>query len=177
MGASVAARAPAATPFPHVEPVADYAGRPLLAVVVDAEEEFEWAEPLAPQPRGTASIKAQRVAHTLFVHCGIRPTYLVAYPLASETAAIGVLREYLADGLYDIGAQLHPWVTPLFHQGETEAQSCPGNLPVAVEREKLTRLTDCLQGRAVWLWSEHRRAVGRSRVRDRHQPDPAHFLR
>ena len=40
MGASVAARAPAATPFPHVEPVADYAGRPLLAVVVDAEEEF-----------------------------------------------------------------------------------------------------------------------------------------
>ncbi len=109
------------------------------------EEEFEWAEPLAPQPRGTASIKAPRVAHTLFAHYGIRPTYLVTYSLASEIAAIGVLREYLADGLCDICAQLHPWVTPPFRQGETEAQSYPGNLPVAVEREKPARLTDAIE--------------------------------
>jgi phosphatidylinositol alpha-1,6-mannosyltransferase len=145
MDASVAAHAPAATPFPQVEPVADYTGRPLLAVVVDAEEEFEWAEPLAPQPRGTASIKAQRAAHTLFAHYGIKPTYLVTYPLATETAAIGVLRDYLADGLCDIGAQLHPWVTPPLGQGQSEAQSYPGNLPVAVEREKLARLTDAVE--------------------------------
>ena len=31
-----------------------------------------------------------------------------------------VLREYLADGKCDIGAQLHPWVTPPF-DSETEA--------------------------------------------------------
>ena len=145
MDASVAASTPATTPFPYAEPVTNYAGRPLLAVVVDAEEEFEWAEPLAPQPRGTASIKAQRAAHTLFAHYGIKPTYLVTYPLASEAAAIGVLREYLADGLCDIGAQLHPWVTPPFSQGQSEAQSYPGNLPEAVEREKLSRLTDAIE--------------------------------
>lgn len=145
MDDSVAARVPPGTPFPHVETVRNYAGRPLLAVVVDAEEEFEWAEPLAPQPRGTASIRAQRAAHTLFAHYGIKPTYLVTYPLASEANAIGVMREYQADGLCDIGAQLHPWVTPPIGRSDTEAQSYPGNLPIAVEREKLHRLTDAIQ--------------------------------
>jgi uncharacterized protein Usg len=145
MDDSVAARVPASTPFPHAEPVRNYAGRPLLAVVVDAEEEFEWAEPLAPQPRGTASIRAQRAAHTLYASYGIKPTYLVTYPLASETNAIGVLREYLADGVCDIGAQLHPWVTPPIGRSDTEAQSYPGNLPIAVEREKLHRLTEAIE--------------------------------
>lgn len=133
------------SPFPCAEPVRDYAGRPLLAVVVDAEEEFEWAEPMAPQPRGTVSIHAQRGAHALFAHYGIKPTYLVTYPLATEPVAVGVLREYQADRLCEIGAQLHPWVTPPFSQGSTEALSYPGNLPVALEREQLARLTDAIE--------------------------------
>jgi phosphatidylinositol alpha-1,6-mannosyltransferase len=133
------------SPFPCAEPIAPYHGRPLLAVVVDAEEEFEWSEPLAPQPRGTGSIGAQRVAHALFAHYGIKPTYLLTYPLASEASAVAVLREYLADGLCDIGAQLHPWVTPPFTQGLTEAQSYPGNLPLEAERAKLQRLVEAIE--------------------------------
>jgi phosphatidylinositol alpha-1,6-mannosyltransferase len=136
---------PAGSPFPLAEPVAAYRGRPLLAVVVDAEEEFEWAVPLAPQHRGTVSIRAQRGAHTLFAYYGIKPTYLVTYPLAAEDSAIGVLREYLAEGLCEIGAQLHPWVTPPFAPGAPETQSYPGNLPVAVEREKLARLVAAIE--------------------------------
>ena len=96
---------PAGSPFPLAEPVAAYRGPPLLAVVVDAEEEFEWAVPLAPQHRGTVSIRAQRSAHTLFAYYGIKPTYLVTYPLAAEDSAIGVLREYLAEQLHG-GKQL-----------------------------------------------------------------------
>ena len=137
--------APAGSPFPLAEPVTAYRGPPLLVVVVDAEEEFQWAEPLAPQHRGTVSIRAQRSAHTLFAHYGIKPTYLVTYPLATEDNAIGVLREYLADGLCEIGAQLHPWVTPPFAPGARETQSYPGNLPVAIEREKLSRLIGAIE--------------------------------
>jgi phosphatidyl-myo-inositol dimannoside synthase len=136
---------PAGSPFPLAEPVAPYRGPPLLAVVVDAEEEFEWAVPLAPQHRGTVSIRAQRSAHTLFAHYGIKPTYLVTYPLAAEDSAIGVLRDYLAEGLCEIGAQLHPWVTPPFASGAPETQSYPGNLPVAIEREKLARLVGAIE--------------------------------
>jgi phosphatidylinositol alpha-1,6-mannosyltransferase len=137
--------APAGSPFPLPEPTAPYRGPPLLAVVVDAEEEFEWAEPLAPQYRGTVSIRAQRSAHTLFAHYGIKPTYLITYPLATEDSAVAVLREYLADGVCEIGAQLHPWVTPPFASGARETQSYPGNLPVAIEREKLTRLIGAIK--------------------------------
>ena len=131
-------------PFPNRAPVVCYRGPPLLAVVVDAEEEFEWAQPLTPQHRTTVSIRAQRNAHTLFAYYGIKPIYLVTYPLAAEDNAIGVLREYLAAGACEIGAQLHPWVTPPFIDGAGETQSYPGNLPVALEREKLARLVGAI---------------------------------
>ncbi len=127
-------------PFPNRAPAVTCQGPPLLAVVVDAEEEFEWAQPLTPQHRTTVSIRAQRNAHTLFSYYGIKPIYLVTHPLAAEDTAIGVLREYLAAGACEIGAQLHPWVTPPFIDEGTETQSYPGNLPVALEREKLARL-------------------------------------
>lgn len=145
MDARVDPGLPPSSLFPHPAPVLDDAGPPLLAVVVDAEEEFEWADPLAPQPRGTVSIAAQRAAHTLFARYGIKPTYLLTYPLASEAHAIGVLREYLADGVCDIGAQLHPWVTPPYTARLTQAQSYPGNLPIDLEREKLARLVGAIE--------------------------------
>jgi phosphatidylinositol alpha-1,6-mannosyltransferase len=145
MDAIASVAAPASSPFPLAEPTAPYRGPPLLAVVVDAEEEFEWAEPLAPQHRGTVSIRAQRNAHRLFAYYGIKPTYLITYPLAAEDSAVAVLGEYLADGLCEIGAQLHPWVTPPFAPGAHETQSYPGNLPVAVERDKLSRLVDAIE--------------------------------
>jgi phosphatidylinositol alpha-1,6-mannosyltransferase len=145
MDATTDSFARTASPFPRPEPIAPYRGPPLLAIVVDAEEEFEWAEPLAPQHRTTVSIRAQRSAHTLYAHYGIKPIYLVTYPLAVEDSAIGVLREYLADGACEIGAQLHPWVTPPFASGVTETQSYPGNLPIDVEREKLARLVGAIE--------------------------------
>ena len=74
-----------------------------------------------------------------------RPTYLVTYPIASDPSAAGVLRDYLADGSCDIGAQLHPWVTPPFDAGTEERLSFPGNLPLAVEREKLHRLAETVR--------------------------------
>ncbi len=141
--------APPGSPFPLPESVAPYRGPPLLAVVVDAEEEFEWAEPLAPQHRGTVSIRAQRSAHTLFAHYGIKPTYLITYPLATEGSAVAVLREYLADRLCEIGAQLHPCkvttpssvVRALVEDAVLSGQSAT----VAIEREKLTRLIGAIE--------------------------------
>jgi phosphatidylinositol alpha-1,6-mannosyltransferase len=132
------------SPFPNREPVRLRLSRPVLCVIVDAEEDFLWEGPFSPTNNSTASIGAQRRIHGLFAHYGIRPIYLVTYPLASEPSAIAALREYQADGLCDIGAQLHPWVTPPVVTAETERSSYPGNLPVGVEREKIRRLVDCI---------------------------------
>ena len=54
------------------------------------------------------------------------------------------LRELLQSGLCEVGAQLHPWMTPPFTEEVGEANSYAGNLPVALEFEKARRLTEAL---------------------------------
>jgi phosphatidylinositol alpha-1,6-mannosyltransferase len=134
----------ARSPFPHRQPIGLRLEKPVLCVIVDAEEDFLWEGPFTSTNNSTTSIGAQQKTHVMFAHYGVRPIYLVTYPLASEPSAIGALREYQADGLCDIGAQLHPWVTPPVVQGETERFSYPGNLPLDIEREKIRRLVDAI---------------------------------
>ncbi|HKN10729.1 MAG TPA: hypothetical protein VJ376_14810, partial [Pseudomonadota bacterium] len=117
--------------FPGVEPIGFPAGPPILCIIVDAEEEFHWGRPLSARNHATTSIHHQRRAHEVFSCYDAKPTYLVTYPIAADPAAAGVLRDYLADGRCDIGAQLHPWVTPPFESGGEEPLSFPGNLPPA----------------------------------------------
>ncbi len=126
--------------FPNIEPIRLPAGRPILCIIVDAEEEFHWGRPVSARNNTTSSIRHQKRAHEVFSCYDARPTYLVTYPIASDASAADVLRDYLADGSCDIGAQLHPWVTPPFAGGSEERLSFPGNLPPALEREKLHRL-------------------------------------
>ena len=131
--------------FPASEPVRLPPGRPILCIIVDAEEEFHWGRPVSARNNATASIRHQKRAHEVFSCYGARPTYLVTYPIASDPSAAGVMREYLAEGRCDIGAQLHPWVTPPFDSGTEERLSFPGNLPPALEREKLHRLAEAVR--------------------------------
>jgi phosphatidylinositol alpha-1,6-mannosyltransferase len=137
----------ARSPFPRRQPIGVRLEKPVLCVIVDAEEDFLWEGPFTSTNNSTTSIGAQQKTHVMFAHYGVRPIYLVTYPLASEPSAIGALREYQADGLCDIGAQLHPWVTPPVVQGETERFSYPGNLPLDIEREKIRRLVDAIGSR------------------------------
>jgi phosphatidylinositol alpha-1,6-mannosyltransferase len=126
--------------FPASEPIHLPPGPPILCIIVDAEEEFHWGRPVSARNNATSSIRYQKRAHEVFSCYDASPTYLVTYPIASDPSAAGVLREYLADGRCDIGAQLHPWVTPPFDNETEERLSFPGNLPPALEREKLHRL-------------------------------------
>src|SRR6195952_4036022 len=84
--------------FPNKEPISLPPGRPILCIVVDAEEEFHWGRPVSASNNATASIRHQKRAHDIFSHYDARPTYLVTYPIATDASAAGVLREYLADG-------------------------------------------------------------------------------
>jgi phosphatidylinositol alpha-1,6-mannosyltransferase len=131
--------------FPASEPIRLPAGRPILCIIVDAEEEFHWGRPVSARNNATSSIRYQKRAHEVFSSYDARPTYLVTYPIASDPSAVSVLRDYLADGQCDIGAQLHPWVTPPFDTETEERLSFPGNLPLALEREKLHRLAEAVR--------------------------------
>ena len=129
-----------------IEEVAFAAGeRPMLQIVVDAEEEFDWNQPFSRTSKSVSSIRQQGQAHYTFDRYGVVPTYVVDYPVASQRDGYGLLKEMLADGKCEIGAQLHPWVNPPHDEPIGERNSYPGNLPAALEEEKLKRLTGAIE--------------------------------
>jgi len=122
-------------------------GPPLLLVVIDTEEEFDWARPLARENRGVTNLAAQQRAHRIFERYGVVPTYVIDHPVAAQPDGYRPLAELLADRRCEIGAHLHPWVNPPFDETVNNRNSYPGNLPPALEREKLARLTDAIAER------------------------------
>lgn len=114
---------------------------PLLLTTVDAEEAFDWSGPFSRDAVDVRSMASQHLAHRVFDRHGVVPVYLVDYPVAAQDRGRAPLRELLRDGRCDIGAQLHPWVTPPFLERVGEHNSYVGNLPAALEYEKARRLT------------------------------------
>jgi len=117
---------------------------PLLVTMIDAEEAFDWSRPFSREAIEVRSMAAQHLAHRVFARHGVVPVYLTDYAVASQDAGASPLRELLRDGLCDIGAQMHPWVTPPFVEQVNDHNSYVGNLAVALELEKARRLTDIL---------------------------------
>jgi hypothetical protein len=118
--------------------------RPLLAVVVDTEEEFDWTKPFCRSATSVTNISSQEPAQRLFDRYGLKPIYVVDYPVASQSAGYAPLVEFKASGVCDIGAHLHPWVNPPFEEEITPANSFAGNLPKPLERAKLVQLTNVI---------------------------------
>lgn len=116
-----------------------------LFVIVDTEEEFDWEAPFSRESVGTRSIPAQARAHEIYDRFGIVPTYVVDHPVATDPAAVAFLKGLREGGRAEIGAHLHPWVTPP-HQEEVSAfNSYHCNLPPALERAKIAALTEAIE--------------------------------
>lgn len=117
---------------------------PQLIVVVDAEEEFDWqAEPDAAANLVTSMAHIGRV-QGIFDEYGIRPCYVIDYPVASQPEGYEPLQEIFRQGRCEIGAQLHPWVNPPQDEVLTRSNMYPGNLPEPLERQKLICLRDAI---------------------------------
>jgi hypothetical protein len=119
--------------------------RPVLVVVVDAEEEFDWDKPFSRDERSVRSMAVQAPMHRIFERFGIRPTYVVDYAVASQRAGLDPLIDLLKDNACTIGTQLHPWVNPPFEEEVNDRNSYPGNLPPDLERRKLEMLTRTIE--------------------------------
>ena len=117
----------------------------LLLVIVDTEEEFDWGRPLSRDNTSVESIAEQHRAQEIFARHGVVPTYVVDYPVATSERAVQVLGGFQTDGLCEIGAHLHPWVTPPHEEPVNAFNSYPGNLPADLEREKLEVLSAAIE--------------------------------
>ena len=129
-------------PADHALPPPD--GQPLLVTTVDAEEAFDWSAPFSRNARDVTSMRSQHLAHRVFERHGVVPVYLADHPVATQDAGRAPLRELLASRVCDVGAQLHPWVTPPFTEALGDANSFAGNLPTELELAKARCLTEAL---------------------------------
>lgn len=118
---------------------------PLLLVVVDTEEEFDWSKPFSRNNRGVTAISRIPALQAEFETLGVRPTYCLDYPVASTPASAEVFATIARRGTAEVGAHLHPWVTLPDIEEVTSFNSYGGNLDAALERAKLTSLAGAIR--------------------------------
>ncbi|WP_395395396.1 polysaccharide deacetylase family protein [Novosphingobium sp. BL-8A] len=109
-------------------------------VTVDTEEEFDWDAPLDRDGYSTVAVSALRQFQDFCEGFGVKPIYLVDYPVAESPRAPEAIGAAVSAGRAEVGVQLHPWVSPPFDEDVNEFNSYAGNLPFELEREKFARL-------------------------------------
>lgn len=110
---------------------------PRYLVTVDTEEEFDWNRPFSRDQHGTRHIPAITPFQSLCEESGVKPLYLIDYPVACDPYATELLGGFVHLGQAEIGMQLHPWVTPPFNETVGNRNSFACNLPPKLEQEKL----------------------------------------
>ncbi len=113
---------------------------PAFLVTVDVEEDFDWSQPLARENTAVDSAVRLRKFQEFCEGLGVKPSYLVDYPVARSIIAQDILGTAIRRQKADIGLQLHPWVTPPHREVVNRTNSFAGNLPPTLERDKLTTL-------------------------------------
>lgn len=126
--------------FPNPVPAAPPPGRRLVTLVVDAEEDFNWARPVEGTAYSTACMHAIGPLQEILSAYELPPTYLVTYPVLEDAGAVRLLRHQLDRGQCLAGVQMHPWVNPPFGGGADQRMSFPLNLPAALEEAKILAL-------------------------------------
>ena len=119
----------------------------LCAVAVDAEEDFDWQNPVSSTDYSTACMSRIPQLQEITGAYGAVPTYLLTYPVLGNDEVVRLLQRHIARGDCEFGAQLHPWVNPPFDGDSGSAMSYAGNLQANLEERKLVmlmrRLEEC----------------------------------
>lgn len=142
-----------------------------FVLTVDTEEEFDWTRPIDRTSHSVDTIADLRKFQQFCEGVGVKPVYLVDYPIASSPLAADILGDAARSGRCDIGLQLHPWVSPPHLEEVTPANTFAGNLPPDLEREKILRLRDRIEqafGVAPMIYRAGRYGAG---------PNTAEFLK
>ncbi|MBV9179683.1 MAG: glycosyltransferase, partial [Acidobacteria bacterium] len=119
-------------------------GRPILVIAIDTEAEFDWRGPFLRTLTSVHNLRNQAKAQEIFDRFGVRPIYLVDYSVATQPEGYLPVRDILRSNRCEIGAHLHPWVTPPFDEVLSNRTSFSQNLPTFLQKEKLARLTEAI---------------------------------
>src|SRR4051812_39645866 len=115
-----------------------------LLVGIDTEGDNQW-DAAARANQRFENIYALPRLHALFARHGVRPTYVITYPVAVDARSAEVLRALQAGGDCEIGAHHHAWETPPCTDEDVRRHPYAANLPLAQFEDQLTRLTAAIE--------------------------------
>lgn len=113
---------------------------PALLVGIDTEGDNQW-DLRARQQQTFENIYALPALHALFERHGVRPTYVVTWPVATDDRSQQVLRYLRLRGDCEIGAHHHAWETPPCEPEDIERHPYASTLPLTQFDAQLRELT------------------------------------
>jgi peptidoglycan/xylan/chitin deacetylase (PgdA/CDA1 family) len=115
-----------------------------LLVGIDTEGDNQW-DAQARANQTFENIYALPRLHALFARHGIRPTYVITYPVARDARSAAVLRELKGGGDCEIGAHHHAWETPPCTAEDVRRHPYAANLPLGQFEAQLAQLTGAIE--------------------------------
>jgi hypothetical protein len=119
--------------------------KPILLVVVDTEENFDWNAAYSSSSTSVHGMRQVERLQATFDRFGLKPIYMIDYAVASHPDGYEALAGIVAGGRCEIGAHVHPWVNPPITEEICVRNTYPFNLPAALEAEKLRVLTATIE--------------------------------
>jgi len=117
--------------------------RPALLVAIDTEGDNQW-DARARANQTFENLYALPRLHEFFADHGVRPTYVITYPVATDARSADVLRALVARGDCEIGAHHHAWETPPFTPEDVARHAYALELPLDRFDAQLASLTHAI---------------------------------
>ncbi len=114
--------------------------RPALLVGIDTEGDNQW-DAAARRHQTFRNVHELERLHDFFAARGVRPTYVITYPVARDPQSGEVLRRLLARGDCEIGAHHHAWETPPCEPADVDRHPYALALPIDRFEAQLASLT------------------------------------
>jgi hypothetical protein len=115
-----------------------------LLVGIDTEGDNQWSAEARRNQR-FENIYALPRLHALFARHGVRPTYVITYPVAKDARSAEVLKTLLDGGDCEIGAHHHAWETPPCTDEDVKRHPYASTLPRAQFDAQLESLTTAIR--------------------------------
>jgi hypothetical protein len=114
-----------------------------LLVGIDTESDNQWD--LAARERPTfENLYALPALHAVFRRHGVRPTYVITWPVAMDPRSADVLRALRESHTCEIGAHHHAWETPPCAPEDMRRHPYAADLPISQFEAQLTALTEAI---------------------------------
>jgi hypothetical protein len=114
-----------------------------LIVTIDTECDNQWDDFLARNIR-LENLKEIPKLQALFGKFGIRPCYLITYPVARDRYSLSMFKEFVDASVCEVGAHLHTWTTPPVSDSEIKYRKFLHSLPRNLQREKFDNLHNAI---------------------------------